>query len=92
MINSSPDRLGAIRPLHAVVEGAAGKEDDCGQSEDPQSHAAPEPVGDGDQSEPSDEAEWAHDEMDDPSELRGELWRQLMRQFLRQIGHSRLTR
>jgi len=41
VIDPAPDRFRAIRPLHSVIEGAAGKEDDCSQSEDSQGHTTP---------------------------------------------------
>ena len=65
MVDPAPNRLISGAPAHPVVEGAAGEEDDGGQSEDPQRDPALEAVGDRDQGEACDQAQGRHDQMDD---------------------------
>ena len=69
MIDSPPHSLDLWPPVHAVIERAAGKERDCGQSENPQGNAAAQFVGDGNQGQAGDEGDGGHDQMDDPAKF-----------------------
>ncbi len=71
MIDSAPDRLRTSAPCDPVVEGAAGKEDHSGQGEDSQGNSAAQAVSDGNERQASDQAERAHDEVDNPAQFRG---------------------
>ena len=71
MVDPAPDSLGAIAPFHPVVERTAGEEDDSGEGEDSESYAPTQVIGDRYEGQSSDQADGAHDQMDNSPQFRG---------------------